>query len=117
MSGCNLRKHTEHQFCCGGCKRAFSSMVVFDWHRRGGVCADPGPAVREGRRLFRARVIPGVDGSVELWGEPGREEYAETRRIWRDRATQNRPGAPNPHSPTPDPSPAVTGPQGNGGPS
>jgi len=59
---CNLRKHSEQRFCCGGCGRAFSSMEPFDWHRRGGKCTDP----RE-HGGFVARTMPGEVGTVEVW--------------------------------------------------
>ena len=59
---CNLRQHSEQRFCCGGCRRAFSSMVAFDWHRRGQTCTDPA----EGG--FKAREIAGANGPVTVWG-------------------------------------------------
>lgn len=65
---CNLRKHSEQRFCCGGCGRAFSAMSAFDWHRRGQHCADPG------KGGFTAREIDGVRGPVTLWG--GVDGYA-----------------------------------------
>lgn len=61
---CNLKRHSEGRFCCAGCHRAFSSMEVFDWHRRGGVCRDP---AGEPER-FRVRSQAGVVGDVAVWG-------------------------------------------------
>jgi hypothetical protein len=62
---CNLRRHSEHRFCCGGCHRAFSSMAAFDWHRRGHECTNPAAGD------FVPRVLAGMDGPVTVWGGPG----------------------------------------------
>ncbi len=67
---CNLRRHSEQRFCCGGCHRAFSSTEVFDWHRRGGRCADPATNPE-----FVGRKQPGLVGDVTLWGQVGSREW------------------------------------------
>lgn len=59
---CNLRKHSEQRFCCGGCHRAFSSMEAFDWHRKGRSCVDPADGD------FVPQTIRGVIGDVVVWG-------------------------------------------------
>ena len=83
MHKCNLKRHSDHRFCCALCGRAFSSMVPFDWHQkldpdRGVVeCLDPSLALRGGEPRFKARETSGYDGIVWVWGSA--REYAGPR--------------------------------------
>lgn len=66
---CNLAKHSEQRFCCARCSRAFSSTVAFDWHHQGLICVDPsGARSKKGEVRFQAVTIPGVEGTVAVWG-------------------------------------------------